>query len=114
MAEKAKQDPRVQRIVQDAHLFDGLREHAGWRRLLELVQGDKSRFLGNIARRLMSGQEVSQREIDFHRGFYAGAQWIIERPEEAEANLEKAARWAWAWLKEIEAETEEESEKPYG
>lgn len=95
VAERAKKDPRVRQTIRDAHLFDSLKEHDGWKRLAELVRGDRERFFAKITRRLMAGQEVDQREIDFHRGFYMGAEWVIGHPEQAEASLERAARKAW-------------------
>lgn len=59
----------------------------------------------------MSGEKVDQREIDFHRGFYYGALWILEKPEKAEENLERAARHAWA-LVQLEMDMSEEA-RPY-
>lgn len=69
--------------------------------------------MARITRRLMSGEEVSQREIDFQRGFYYGIEWILEHPEKAEENLERAARHAWL-LVQLEVETTTEGDSPYG
>jgi hypothetical protein len=98
--------------VEDVRLFDGLREHVGWRRLWEKVRGDRERFLAGLTRRLMSGDPVDQREIDFHRGFYYGAEWVLGHPEEAEKSLERAARLAWAITTE-ELHSQEEGSRPY-
>ena len=94
--------------IRDAHLFDSLKEHDGWKRLAELVRVDRERFLTKLAKRLMAGEEVSQREIDFHRGFYQGAEWVVGHPENAEASLERAARAAWRMAqKEMDQRTAE-------
>lgn len=112
VVERAKGDPRVKKIVEDVRLFDGLREHAGWRRLRDSIRADRDRFLLGIARQLMSGQEVDQRKIDFYRGYFQGALDTVERPEKAEENLERAARHAWA-LTQLEIQAESEEESPY-
>jgi hypothetical protein len=95
VAERAKKNPRVRETIRDAHLFDSLQEHDGWKRLAERVRADRERFFANLARRLMKGEAIPQGEIDFHRGFYQGAEWVIGHPEEAEKSLERAASRAW-------------------
>lgn len=104
MVEQAARNPKVQQIVEDVRLLGELQEHVGWRRLYERVKEDRARFMGAIARRLMAGEKVDQREIDFHRGFYYGALWILGHPEEAEKSLERAARQAYL---AVELELEE-------
>ena len=113
MAEKAKKDPRVRQTIHDAHLFDALREHDGWKRLAELVRADRERFLLRLAKRLMAGEEVSQREIDFQRGFAQGAEWVVGHPEQAEASLERAARKAWRMAQEEQARRTAEADSAY-
>lgn len=110
--ERARQDPKVRQIVEDVRLYDGLRDHAGWRRLHAKVKESKQSFMFSLSRRLMAGERVSQEEIAHSRGFYEGALWIIEQPEVAESNLEKAARMAWAKAV-IEHTSEQEAESPY-
>ncbi len=112
VVERAKADPKVQRIVEDVKLFDGLREHQGWRRLYERVKADRERFLLGLARRLLSGDKVDQQEIDFHRGFYQGAFWVLGHPEQAENSLERAARQAYLAL-QLELTSEEDGASPY-
>jgi hypothetical protein len=113
VAEKAKKDPRVRQTIRDAHLYDSLKQHEGWKRLAEKVRADRERFLAKIARRLMAGEPVDQREIDYHRGFYQGAEWVIGHPEEAEASLERAARKAWRMARQELAEREAEQDSAY-
>jgi phosphoserine phosphatase len=95
VAERAKKDPKVRQTIRDAHLFDSLKEHEGWQRLRQHAEGDRERFFAKLAGRLMRGESVPQGEIDFHRGFYQGVEWILGHPEQAEASLERAARQAW-------------------
>lgn len=93
-------------------MFDGLREHVGWRRLRDSILAERDAFMVGLARQLMSGAEIDQRKIDFFRGYFQGALDTVERPDKAEENLEKAARRAWA-LTQLELETEKEEESPY-
>jgi len=108
VAERAKQDPRVRQTIRDAHLFDSLKEHEGWKRLREHAKGDRERFFAKLARRLMKGESIPQSEIDFNRGFYQGVEWILGHPEEAEASLETAARRAWRMAQREQAAREAE------
>ena len=111
--ERARRDPKVKAIVEDVKLFDDLRAHAGWRRLYSKVLENRAGCLLSISRRLMAGESVSEREIAHSRGFYEGALWVIEQPEVAERDLERAARMAWAKA-QLELSTEEELTSPYG
>lgn len=112
VAERMKQDPKIQRVVADAHLFDDLRRDPGWKRLYERVVADKRRIMEGVATRLLAGEKVTQEEIEFYRGFYQGAVFVLQHPEHAERNLERAARVAWLLVQsEVAAEAEEDS--PY-
>lgn len=112
VAERARKNPRVHRVIEEARLYDSLRENVAWQKLAQRVRDDKDRYFASIARRLMSGAKVDQREVDYMRGFYFGARWIIEHPEEAEKSLERAARAAWRMVLLEQAEAAEE-ESPY-
>lgn len=113
VADRAKQDPKVQQVVADVRLLDHLREDAGWQVLHRRIIEQKEGFLHRLATRLMAGREVDQREIDFMRGFYAGAEETAEKPARSAADLEKAAREAYAKGLFEYAETEREGESPY-
>lgn len=104
--------PGTARIVQDAQLYDELKQHPAWRRLHEHVEADEDRFFGTLSRRLMAGEDVSQREIDFHRGWYRACKWLLAHPEQAMDNLEKAAKSALL-LMELELEQATEADSPY-
>lgn len=51
-------------------------------------------YHNKLARRLTTGglyaPPLDQREIDYQRGFFAGARWILDNPEMAEGELRKA------------------------
>lgn len=93
-------------------MFDGLLEHVGWKRLADKVRAGRERFLTGLVSRQMAGEVVSQREIDYYRGFYDGAQWVIGVPENAEISLEAAAREAWR-LTQLELAKRAEESSPY-
>lgn len=82
-------------MIEDIRHFEDLRESAGWHRLREVIKREKSKLMQRIADKLMDGQEVGSEEIAFHRGFYYGALWIAEYPDEVVKDLERAARREW-------------------
>lgn len=112
IAARMKADPRVRAVVEDARAFDELKETTGWKRLAERVKRDKDRYMAGLAARLMGGKPVSPEELAFHRGFYAGADWIIGHPEKAMESLERAASHAHTLL-QVELLKQEEDESPY-
>lgn len=90
-------DPKIQKVVSEAHLFSELREQPGWQRLYERVAADKSKVMRQMAARLMGPKSrwPTPEEIAYHRGFYQGATFVLAHPEHAERNLQKAADAAW-------------------
>jgi hypothetical protein len=112
VARRASAQPRVREIVREARLYDSLRENEAWQRLAQRVREARDRYLTDVARRLMSGREVSKEEIAYMRGFYYGARWIIEHPEEAEKSLERAARAAWR-MAALEQAAQDDESSPY-
>ncbi len=110
VSERMKRDPKIKAIVADAHLFDDLRQNAGWKRLYDRVVVDKQRVTNEVASRLMAGEKIGPEEIAYYRGFYQGAVYILEHPAQAEKRLERAARTAWLLVQsEIDNQTEEAS-----
>lgn len=112
VTDRARVDPKVRRVVEDVRLFDGLRDHAGWQRLAQIVRAERDRFLNGLTSALWRGEVVDQRKLDYTRGFYEGARWLIETPEQAEASLEQAASEAWR-LTQLELAREAEEASPY-
>ena len=107
---KAKRDPKVAEIIERAHLFDDLRTHPAWVRLLEYAEREKDRFLASLVRRLWETphKPPSPGEIEYHKGFYQGSLWVLKHPEMAEASLAQAARAAWLMAQDELQEAEEE------
>lgn len=112
VAARMREEPRVAQIVNEAHLLDGLKDHAGWKRLIERVRSHESRWMETVTARLMRGERVEQTEIDYRRGFYEGARWILEHPAQAEAALEEAAQAAWREVQR-EALLQQELDSPF-
>lgn len=112
VADRAKENPSVRKVVEDVKLFDGLVEHLGWKRLAEKIRGRKEVHFASVARRLMAGEKIENLEIEFYRGWFSGAEYVIGMPEKAEESLEQAAREAWR-LAQVEAARESEEDSPY-
>ena len=95
---------KVRLLKERAERMGGLKEAAGWQELrAELerrCQRDTKRL---VTRYLRSGELVNQREIDYVRGFWAGAEWILDNPEMAEATFDRAMRRALA-MTEVQGE----------
>lgn len=90
-------DPKVQAVAADARMFSELRDQPGWQRLYSLVKGKRDRWMLSVAKEFMAEPErwPKPMEINFHRGYYFGALWIVSHPEQAERTLERTARRAW-------------------
>ena len=112
VADRAKENPSVRKVIEDVKLFDGLQEQVGWKRLREIVRAERDSFLTSFAKSLWSGKEVDPVELAYFRGFYKGAEWIIETPEKVEAGLEAAASRAWREAQLMAAQEAEEA-SPY-
>jgi len=95
--ERVQDDPKVQRVVADAHLYGELRSNPAWRRLYEETLAKRDRWMASIAKRFMGPQKSwpKPEEIAYNQGFYQGALWVLAHPEHAERNLERAAQAAW-------------------
>jgi hypothetical protein len=67
-------------------------KHPDWEELVAEVEREQERKFKSLRHRIYSGgpdaKEVPQREIDYHRGFMAGARWVITLPRAAENRLE--------------------------
>lgn len=95
-------DPKIQHIVKDARLFDSLRENEAWKRLHQMVEAKRARWMDSISARFMGPQRTwpKPEEIAYYQGFYQGAKFVLAHPEHAEQSLERAATLAWAMLQE--------------
>lgn len=106
VVDRMRRDQKVATIVADAQMFDDLRTHPGWRRLFNRVQADKSKYAGELARRMMGpkSRRPTDEEIAYQQGFYAGAHWIVSHPDKAMENLERTARIAWLMTQKLSEE----------
>ena len=92
-----EKDPKFRAIAEDAKVFGELQEQRGWQRLIARLDKERAEYLLDIAKRLLDGYQVDQREIDFMAGFYKGADYVLRHPQKAEESFEKAARLAWVF-----------------
>ena len=93
--EQTRADPKFQRVLADARRLESLREDPAWQRLQQLYDEDREAYHLDLAVRIANGEKVSPEEIAFMRGFYLGAKWLLDTPDKAFENLNKAARLAW-------------------
>ena len=88
-------DAEKLKVIGDrAQELSKLKKHPSWPVLREIFEGKKNQWFGSLARSLMAGQLVDQREIDRKAGFFAGAEWILDNPDMAEASLNRALKKA--------------------
>jgi hypothetical protein len=65
--------------------------------LKEIVASKKTRQFDYFTKQLMSGEAVDQRKLDFLRGWWAGCDYVIANPENAEATFDAAMKQAQAY-----------------
>lgn len=73
-----------------------LKDHPSWDILRGEYEKKRDGYFNRLSLRLMSGgaraATVDQREIDYQRGFWAGAKWVIDNPDLAETALADALK----------------------
>jgi hypothetical protein len=106
--EKARNDPKVQRRIEDVKAVEGLKEHPGFQYLRGRLEEHKEELALAMARRLWEGKEVPREEVAHARGFFDGAMFVLSFPEQAGERLEEVVENAWTRLN-VEAETTDES-----
>lgn len=74
----------------------------GWDELKEEFKRKKERQLKALISKFVNGN-FDQREADWHRGFWAGCEWLLANPDMAEKSVERALRTSTA-LKEGEVD----------
>lgn len=62
--------------------------------LKNILETKKERNTTYWTRQLMSGKDIDQRQLDFSRGFWAGVDYLIANPENAEKTFEIAMKRA--------------------
>ncbi len=89
IAQEAAANPKFRETVSDGLSLHGLLDHPGWIALKARFDQGKEGYGKNLTSRLLFGEEVSQREIDYHRGCKEMAEAIFAEPEKALASLER-------------------------
>lgn len=84
-----------------------------WAVLRRHFERGEEHYLHSLVKRLMRGEEVSQTEIAYYRGFHEGARMVLSYPKVALANLEKAAAKGYAAHLEREEIERFESQSPH-
>lgn len=110
LLKKAKTDERIQTIIYNVQVFEDLKTHPAWRKLRELADKEKAKWMNRFTKRLWAypeGDLPTPEEIVFHKGFFQGCVWVLAHPEMAEASLESAARAAWLIASGDQDEAEE-------
>jgi hypothetical protein len=70
-----------------------LKNQPGWRVLVELFKEHRDSEERRLARQLLrAGAEISQRDVDFTRGFLAGAKWLLDNPDRIQRDFDTAVR----------------------
>lgn len=88
-------DPeKVAALSQRAGRLHELKEHPSWAELRALFEERRDKHFKNLSRQLIAGAEVDQRYVDRMAGFFRGAQWILDNPEQAEQSLKTALQKA--------------------
>ena len=100
------------RVAETVDLY-GLKEHPGWDALKNHFELGSESFSKNLAVRLMAGEQVNQREIDYLRGFIDAARAILKYPEAALSNVEESAKRGWAAHVSQEYASRVAAESPY-
>lgn len=77
-----------------AQSLSKLVDHPAWQTLREELDRVREQYTGRLARKLMKGgisaTPLDQRELDYQRGFFSGAEWILANPEQAESSFKQA------------------------
>ena len=86
----------IKELGDKAQDLSKLKDHPSWEVLRSEFEAKRLKYMDRLAARLMRGglnaNPLDQREIDYQRGFFDGAQWILDNPEFAESSLENALK----------------------
>lgn len=63
--------------------------HPGWIELARGMEKAKEKVMAAHMKRLIAGDELNQRLIDFDRGMWHGIEQVLLQPEKAEEMLDK-------------------------
>lgn len=107
IAAEAAANEKFREKVSETIDLHGLLDHPGWKALQAHFENGKEGFGKELTSRIMRGDEVSQREIDYMRGAREMAEALFKYPTMALASLERTAEQLLR--KEFEDEMERDS-----
>lgn len=93
MPETELRSQRIRVAGDRAQELGKLTEHPAWQTLREDVARKQGLYMDRLARQLTAGgptaELLSQREIDYWRGWFACGKELLDAPERADAQLNK-------------------------
>lgn len=69
-----------------------LKAHPSWGVLGAEVQKRRDAWALNLAKRLIAGESIDQREVDRRSGFWAGASWVLSVVDGSDKEIEAVLR----------------------
>ena len=100
---KSPDPEKLARITERAARLGQLKEHPSWAELRALFEERRAKHYESLTRQLLAGAEIDQRHVDRTAGFFKGAEWILNNPDQAEDSLQRALEKA----ERLQALTEE-------
>lgn len=85
-------DERLLRKAENAQALGPLAQDERFLRLKEVVTKKRDKTVEAVARAILAGVPFDQRRIDYERGYWDGAMHVLNRPENAVNEFEKALK----------------------
>lgn len=97
-------DPeKLAALAARAERLGRIKDHPSWHELRALFEERREKHYASLTSRLLAGAEIDQRQIDRTAGFFRGAEWILNNPDQAQDSLKRALEKA----ERLQAITEE-------
>lgn len=90
--EETLSEQKIQTIGARAERLARVKETEGWQELREEFERKQTRYFEKLAKDLIRG-DVPE-DLEYQRGFWAGAKWILDNPEKAIQSFESALKRA--------------------
>lgn len=91
--QRRRHDPKTQRqLIARGGALAALAQHPSWGELEAEVGRKEERLRKVLLAQVLGNAPVSQRNIDYVRGFIGGMNWLIAQPSSAENTLEAYLR----------------------
>ena len=81
---------RLALLAERAERLGQIKDHPSWPELRALFEERRDKHYRNLTRQLLAGTAMDQRLIDRTAGFFHGAEWILDHPDQAEQSLKRA------------------------